>query len=163
MSAPKGGSPLCSSPDYQCKDGRTSADSSPAPGNDRYIVDYLVDEVLQRQPDHVRTFLLTTSVLERLSGSLCDAVTERHDSKAMLETLEHGNLFVVPLDDIREWYRYHRLFADVLQAHLLESRPDDIAAVYWCLPAGATGQTVRSLWRAAPARKLWPPAPGRSL
>jgi LuxR family maltose regulon positive regulatory protein len=99
-------------------------------GNDRYIVDYLVDEVLQRQPDHVRTFLLSTSVLERLNGALCDAVTQRHDSKAMLETLEHGNLFVVPLDDIREWYRYHRLFADVLQAHLLESRPDDIAALH---------------------------------
>ena len=99
-------------------------------GNDRYIVDYLVDEVLQRQPDHVRAFLLSTSVLERLNGSLCDAVTQRHGSKAMLETLEHGNLFVVPLDDIREWYRYHRLFADVLQAHLLESRPDDIAALH---------------------------------
>jgi LuxR family maltose regulon positive regulatory protein len=99
-------------------------------GNDRYIVDYLVDEVLRRQPDHVRTFLLSTSVLERLNGALCDAITERHDGKAMLETLEHGNLFVVPLDDVREWYRYHRLFADVLQAHLIDSRPDDVAALH---------------------------------
>ncbi|HTC70835.1 MAG TPA: hypothetical protein VK662_14790, partial [Acidothermaceae bacterium] len=99
-------------------------------GNDRYIVDYLVDEVLQRQPEHVRDFLLSTSILERLNGSLCDAVTDRHDSKAMLEMLDHANLFVVPLDDVREWYRYHRLFADVLQAHLLETRPADIAALH---------------------------------
>jgi LuxR family maltose regulon positive regulatory protein len=117
-------------------------------GNDRYIVDYLVDEVLQRQPDHVRTFLLSTSVLERLNGALCDAVTERHDSKAMLEILEHGNLFVVPLDDVREWYRYHRLFADVLQAHLLESRPDDIAALHvrasaWYQQNGDISEAIR--------------------
>ena len=117
-------------------------------GNDRYIVDYLVDEVLQRQPDPVRTFLLSTSVLERLNGALCDAVTQRHDSKAMLETLEHGNLFVVPLDDIREWYRYHRLFADVLQAHLLESRPDEIAALHvrasaWYQQDGDTSEAIR--------------------
>jgi LuxR family transcriptional regulator, maltose regulon positive regulatory protein len=117
-------------------------------GNDRYIVDYLVDEVLQRQPDHVRSFLLSTSVLERLNGALCDAVTQRHDSKAMLETLEHGNLFVVPLDDIREWYRYHRLFADVLQAHLLESRPDEIAALHvrasaWYQQNGDSFEAIR--------------------
>jgi LuxR family maltose regulon positive regulatory protein len=117
-------------------------------GNDRYIVDYLVDEVLQRQPDHVRTFLLSTSILERLNGALCDAVMQRHDSKAMLETLEHGNLFVVPLDDIREWYRYHRLFADVLQAHLLESRPDEIAALHvrasaWYQQDGDTSEAIR--------------------
>jgi LuxR family transcriptional regulator, maltose regulon positive regulatory protein len=117
-------------------------------GNDRYIVDYLVDEVLQRQSDRVRTFLLTTSVLERLCGPLCDAVTERHDSRAMLETLDHGNLFVIPLDDIREWYRYHRLFADVLQAHLLESRPDDIAALHvrasaWYQQNGDSSEAIR--------------------
>lgn len=117
-------------------------------GNDRYIVDYLVDEVLQRQPDDVRTFLLSTSVLERLNGSLCDAVTERRDSLTMLETLEHGNLFVVPLDDVREWYRYHRLFADVLQAHLLDSRPDDVAALHvrasvWYQENGDASEAIR--------------------
>jgi LuxR family maltose regulon positive regulatory protein len=117
-------------------------------GNDRYIVDYLVDEVLQRQPVHVRTFLLMTSLLERLNGALCDAVTERHDSKAMLETLEHRNLFVVPLDDVREWYRYHHLFADVLQAHLPESRPDEIAALHvrasaWYQQDGDTSEAIR--------------------
>jgi LuxR family maltose regulon positive regulatory protein len=117
-------------------------------GNDRYIVDYLVDEVLQRQPEHVRAFLLSTSILERLNGSLCDAVTDRHASKAMLETLDHANLFVIPLDDVREWYRYHRLFADVLQAHLLETRPDDIAALHvrasaWHQQRGDVSEAVR--------------------
>jgi LuxR family maltose regulon positive regulatory protein len=87
-------------------------------GNDRYIVDYLVEEVLQRLPDEIRLFLLDTCILERLNGPLCDAVTGRGDSRAMLGALERRNLFVVPLDDHRRWYRYHRLFADVLQAHL---------------------------------------------
>jgi LuxR family maltose regulon positive regulatory protein len=95
-------------------------------GDDRYIVDYLVEEVLQRQPDHVRTFLLRTSLLSRLNGSLCDAVTGQDGGKARLEALDRGNLFLVPLDDRRRWYRYHHLFADVLQAHLLDEQPDDI-------------------------------------
>ncbi len=95
-------------------------------GDDRYVVDYLVEEVLQRQPDRVQTFLLQTSVLGRLSGPLCDAVTGQGGGKAMLELLDHGNLFVVPLDDRRRWYRYHHLFADVLQARLLDERPDRV-------------------------------------
>jgi LuxR family maltose regulon positive regulatory protein len=93
-------------------------------GDDRYIVDYLVEEVLQRQPERVRSFLLETSILGRLNGSLCDAVTSQDDGKTMLESLERGNLFLVPLDDRRRWYRYHQLFADVLRAHLLDERPD---------------------------------------
>ena len=93
-------------------------------GDDRYIVDYLVEEVLQRQPEHVRSFLLQTSILDRLSGPLCDAVTGQDGGKAMLEALERGNLFLVPLDDRRRWYRYHHLFADVLRAHLLDEQPD---------------------------------------
>ncbi|MBE9067645.1 helix-turn-helix transcriptional regulator [Leptolyngbya cf. ectocarpi LEGE 11479] len=86
-------------------------------GNDRYIVDYLLEEVLQRQSEHVRRFLLQTAILERLSGALCDAVTDQADGQAMLETLERGNLFIIPLDNKRQWYRYHHLFADVLLAH----------------------------------------------
>jgi LuxR family transcriptional regulator, maltose regulon positive regulatory protein len=99
-------------------------------GNDRYIVDYLVAEVLQRQPEHVRTFLLQTSILDRLSAPLCDAVTGQERGKAMLATLERGNLFVVPLDDERRWYRYHHLFADVLRAHLLEEQPGQLAQLH---------------------------------
>jgi LuxR family transcriptional regulator, maltose regulon positive regulatory protein len=96
-------------------------------GDDRYIVDYLVEEVLRRQPEHIRAFLLQTSVLDRLSGSLCDAVTGRKDGRGLLEALERGNLFVVPLDDKRHWYRYHHLFADVLRAHAMEEGADQLA------------------------------------
>jgi LuxR family transcriptional regulator, maltose regulon positive regulatory protein len=95
-------------------------------GDDRYVVDYLAEEVLARQPDHVQAFLLQTSILGRLSGPLCDAVTGQGAGKGMLEALDRGNLFVVPLDDRRRWYRYHHLFADVLQARLLDEQADQV-------------------------------------
>ena len=93
-------------------------------GDDRYIVDYLAEEVLQRQSAQVRDFLLQTSLLGRLSGPVCDAVTGGGGGRATLEALDRGNLFVVPLDDRRQWYRYHHLFADVLRARLAEESPD---------------------------------------
>jgi LuxR family maltose regulon positive regulatory protein len=86
-------------------------------------LDYLVEEVLDRQPEGVRSFLLESSVLGPMCAPLCDAVTGRTDGQAMLEILEHSNLFVVPLDDERRWYRYHHLFADVLHHHLRRSQP----------------------------------------
>ena len=92
-------------------------------GDDRHVVDYLVEEVVHRQPEAVRDFLLRTSVLPRLSGPLTDAVTGRTDGRAMLEALDRDNLFLVPLDDQRRWYRYHHLFADMLQARLLDELP----------------------------------------
>ncbi|MGO9082859.1 MAG: BTAD domain-containing putative transcriptional regulator [Streptosporangiaceae bacterium] len=95
-------------------------------GDDRYVVDYLAEEVLARQPDRVQAFLLQTSILGRLSGPLCDAVTGQGGGKAALEALDRGNLFLVPLDDRRQWYRYHHLFADVLQARLLDEQPDQV-------------------------------------
>ena len=95
-------------------------------GDDRYVVDYLVEEVVQRQPDSVQNFLLQTSILGRLSGALCDAVTGQVGGKAMLESLDRGNLFLVPLDDQRRWYRYHHLFADVLRARLVDEQPDQV-------------------------------------
>ena len=95
-------------------------------GDDRYVVDYLAEEVLQRQSDRVQIFLLQTSILGRLSGPLCDAVTGQGDGKAMLEALDRGNLFLVSLDDRRRWYRYHHLFADVLQARLLDEQPGQV-------------------------------------
>jgi LuxR family maltose regulon positive regulatory protein len=95
-------------------------------GDDRYVVDYLAEEVLQRQPEHVQHFLLQTSILGRLSGPLCDAVTGQGGGKAMLAALDRGNLFLVPLDDRRRWYRYHHLFADVLQARLLDEQPGQV-------------------------------------
>ncbi len=99
-------------------------------GDDRYVVDYLLEEVLQRQPDRVQAFLLQTCILGRLSGPLCDAVTGQGGGKAMLEALDRGNLFLVPLDDRRQWYRYHHLFADVLQARLLDEHPDQVPGLH---------------------------------
>ncbi len=95
-------------------------------GDDRYIVDYLVEEVLQRQTEQVRAFLLRTCLLDRLSGPLCDAVTGEGGGRRTLETLDRANLFLVPLDDSRHWYRYHHLFADMLRAHLLDERADEV-------------------------------------
>jgi LuxR family maltose regulon positive regulatory protein len=99
-------------------------------GSNRFVLDYLVEEVLQRQPQRTRSFLLQTAILDKLCGALCDAVTGQKHGKGMLERLERDNLFVVPLDDERQWYRYHHLFADVLQAHLLEDQPDQLPALH---------------------------------
>ncbi len=91
-------------------------------GSHRYIVDYLAEQVLQQQPANVQTFLWETSILDRLSGPLCDAVTGQPQSQQMLEDLERANLFLLPLDDDRHWYRYHRLFADFLRERLRQTR-----------------------------------------
>jgi LuxR family maltose regulon positive regulatory protein len=87
-------------------------------GSHRYVLDYLIDEVFQRQCVGVQDFLLKTSVLDRFTAPLCDAVAERDDSRDVLLNLEHANLFIVPLDQSRQWYRYHRLFADLLRHRL---------------------------------------------
>jgi LuxR family maltose regulon positive regulatory protein len=92
-------------------------------GSNRFVVDYLADEVLAQQSAEVREFLLRTSVLERLTGSLCAAVTGQLDSGALLDRLDRDNLFVVPLDHDRTWFRYHHLFADVLRARLMAGDP----------------------------------------
>jgi LuxR family transcriptional regulator, maltose regulon positive regulatory protein len=99
-------------------------------GDHRYIVDFLVEEVLQRQPESVRSFLLQTSILDRLSGPLCDTVTGQEESSALLSALERGNFFIIPLDDKRHWYRYHHLFAEVLSAHLMEEQPDQVSTLH---------------------------------
>ncbi len=99
-------------------------------GSHRFVLDYLVEEVLQRQPARVRSFLLETSILDRLSEPLCNAMTDQTDGKAMIEALERGNLFVIPLDDQRQWYRYHHLFAEVLQAHLQEAQPNRVSELH---------------------------------
>ncbi|MEO8971460.1 MAG: AAA family ATPase, partial [Ktedonobacteraceae bacterium] len=117
-------------------------------GDHRYIVDYLVEEVLQRQPAPVRSFLLQTSILDRLNGPLCDAVTSQEEGNARLEALERGNFFVVPLDDRRHWYRYHHLFGDVLSAHLLAEQPDQAATLHrrasaWYEQHGSANDAIR--------------------
>ncbi|PYI66404.1 helix-turn-helix transcriptional regulator [Arthrobacter livingstonensis] len=106
-------------------------------GDDRYVVDYLAEEVLRGLPGDVRDFLLQTSILERLGGPLCDAVTGQAGGQATLDALERGNLFLTPLDAHRTWYRYHQLFADVLRARLLDEHRDQLpqlhgrASIWW--------------------------------
>jgi LuxR family maltose regulon positive regulatory protein len=109
-------------------------------GSDRYIQDYLADEVLRQRPKGTKDFLLQTSILNRLSGPLCDAVrfaaaegtavTDQKNSQAILETLEAANLFIVPLDNERRWYRYHHLFADLLRQRLHQQQPDSVAKLH---------------------------------
>ncbi len=99
-------------------------------GSHRFVLDYLADEVLDRQPGQVRTFLLETSVLERLSGELCDVVTGRSGSQAMLHHIEQAGLFLVPLDEVRGWWRYHHLFADLLRARLEQEQPSRVPELH---------------------------------
>jgi LuxR family maltose regulon positive regulatory protein len=99
-------------------------------GSHRFVLDYLVEEVLQRQSDPVRTFVLETSVLQRFNADVCDAVTGRTGSQAMLERVEGAGLFVIPLDDVRGWWRYHHLFADLLQARLAQQLPERPAQLH---------------------------------
>ena len=117
-------------------------------GSHRYVLDYLTGEVLERQDEQVRTFLLETSVLERLSGPLCDAVTGRPGSQAVLEAIERAGLFLVPLDEVRGWWRYHHLFADLLRARLQAEQPGRVAQLHrnaaaWCEEHGLADGAVQ--------------------
>ena len=117
-------------------------------GSHRYVLDYLAEEVLERQSEQVRAFLLTTSVLERLSGELCDAVTGRTGSQALLEQVERAGLFLVPLDEVRGWWRYHHLFADLLRARLQEEQPAQAAQLHhnaaaWYQEHGLADDAIR--------------------
>ncbi len=95
-------------------------------GDDRYILDYLIEEVFQSQPDDVQQFLLQTSILDRLNGTVCDAIVGLDNGREMLRRLERTNLFLFPLDNVREWYRYHHLFADLLRMRLRKLQPERV-------------------------------------
>ena len=117
-------------------------------GSHRYVLDYLAEEVLEGQDQQLRTFLLETSVLDRLSGSLCDAVTGREGSQALLEEAERAGLFVIPLDEVRGWWRYHHLFADLLRARLQQDRPARAAQLHrnaaeWYEDHGLADEAIR--------------------
>jgi LuxR family maltose regulon positive regulatory protein len=106
-------------------------------GSNRYVLDYLTEEVLDRQDPDVRDFLLETSVLDRLSGDLCDAITGRPGGQQLLERVDRAGLFLIPLDEERGWWRYHHLFVDLLRARLKAERPDRVPALHraaaaWC-------------------------------
>jgi LuxR family transcriptional regulator, maltose regulon positive regulatory protein len=116
-------------------------------GGDRHVADYLLADVLERQPPELREFLLRTSVLERLSGPLGDAVLETRGSAGRLRQLERSSLFVVPLDDHREWYRYHQLFADLLRLQLGAREPELVPVLHrraaaWHRQAGNVDEAI---------------------
>jgi LuxR family transcriptional regulator, maltose regulon positive regulatory protein len=116
-------------------------------GDNRHVADYLAAEVLERQPEEIRRFLLRTSILERLSGPLCDAVLEAEGSAGLLGELERSNLFLVPLDDRREWYRYHHLFAQLLRLELAGREPELLATLHrraaaWHRQAGNLDEAI---------------------
>jgi LuxR family maltose regulon positive regulatory protein len=122
-------------------------------GSHRFVLDYLVQEVLEQQPESVQTFLLHTSILDRLTGPLCDALLlgdgKQPSSAAMLEMLDRANLFIIPLDDERRWYRYHHLFADLLRRRLRQSSAPSAFSLS-SSPTGETeGRTVAELHRRA--------------
>ena len=116
-------------------------------GSHRFVLDYLVEEVLDQQPAEVQEFLLKTSLLDRLSAPLCDAVVGGSDGESTLNWLERANLFVVPLDGERRWYRYHRLFADLLQSRLQRTQPDLAPVLHqraslWCEQNGLQDEAI---------------------
>ena len=125
-------------------------------GDHRHIANVLVEEVLHRQTQEVQDFLLRTSILERMCGPLCDAVTGGRRSAAVLEELERGHLFIVRLDERREWYRYHHLFADVLRARLIRNDPAlvqdlHVHASEWYEANGFIPESVRHALRSGDA------------
>jgi len=127
-------------------------------GDHRYIVDYLIEEVLLRQSECVRSFLLQTSILERLNGALCDAVTGQTECNVLLETLEHGNFFVIPLDDRNHWFRYHHLFGDVLRMRLITEQPEQIPVLHrrasmWYEQNGSLPDAIRHAMAAEDFRR----------
>jgi LuxR family maltose regulon positive regulatory protein len=134
--------------------------------SNRFILDYLVEEVLGRQRPEVQAFLLETSILERLTASLCDAVREgakaKEEAKSaqeILEALERANLFVIPLDDERRWYRYHHLFADLLLTRLKQTRPDLVSILHlrasrWYEESGLIAEAVEHALAAGDVEQL---------
>ena len=117
-------------------------------GSNRHVLHYLADEVYDRQPEEVRAFLLSTSLLNRFCAELCDAVTERGDAARILSALDRDNVFVVALDDDGHWFRYHHLFADLLRTRLSKEDPDRAALIHerasrWLQSVGEPGEAVR--------------------
>ncbi len=147
--APKAGSPGCNWRRSPCRGARTwpgSSGRSPATTATSWTI--WSKRCCSASPPDVRDFLLHTAILERLSGPLCDAVTGQVGGIARLEALERGNLFLVPLDDRRHWYRYQHLFADVLRAHLLAEQPERVPDLHrrasaWYERRGESPEAIR--------------------
>ncbi len=122
-------------------------------GSHRFVLDYLVEEVLEQQTKGVQNFLLRTAILDRLTGSLCDALNGQEDGQAILEMLEHANLFIVALDDERRWYRYHHLFSDLLRQRLQQTQAEQIPQLHlsasaWYEQQGLWADAIRHAFAA---------------
>jgi LuxR family maltose regulon positive regulatory protein len=122
-------------------------------GSNRFVLDYLIEEVLEQQPESVQNFLLTTSILDRMTASLCDALTGETNGQETLEQLDHTNLFIVPLDEERRWYRYHHLFADLLRQRLKQTIPEQLPILHrkaseWFEQNEFTAQAIEHALRA---------------
>jgi LuxR family maltose regulon positive regulatory protein len=117
-------------------------------GSDRYILDYLVEEVLEGQPEDIQNFLLQTSIIAKFNALLCNAITKTQNSQEILEQFERGNLFILPLDNERVWYRYHQLFADLLQKRLEQEQPENVPELHdrasrWFEDRGLIGDAIQ--------------------
>lgn len=122
-------------------------------GNNRLVLDYLIEEVVTQQPDEIQSFLLKTSILNRLSGPLCNTVTEEESGQKILEMLERSNLFIIPLDNERLWYRYHHLFSDLLRQMLYRTAKDKLNSLHqkageWYTRNGLPDQAIEHFFKA---------------
>ena len=125
-------------------------------GSHKFVLDYLTEEVLDRQPEPLREFLLETSLLDRLCGPLCDAVTGRTDSQKLLEAVERANLFLMPLDEVRGWWRFHQLFADLLRTRTQQADPERTIRLHrnaatWCEQHRLVDEAIRHAMAASDA------------
>ncbi len=123
-------------------------------GSHRLVLDYLIEEVLEQQPERLQNFLLKTSILDRMTASLCDALTGMDDGRKTLEILEHANLFIIPLDEQRDWYRYHHLFADLMKQRLRRTSTEQMPALHlqaseWFYQNGFYDKAIDHALRAA--------------
>lgn len=137
-------------------------------GSHRFVLDYLVEEVLDQQPPCIQDFLLKTSILKRMIAPLCDAVTRGTDSQTILMRLDRANLFLIPLDDERRWYRYHHLFADLLRSRLEQTQIDQAPALHrraseWYAQNGLIAEAVRHMLRVGDLERVADLVEGNAL
>jgi LuxR family maltose regulon positive regulatory protein len=137
-------------------------------GSHRFVLDYLVEEVLDQQPPLIQDFLLKTSILERMTAPLCDAVTEGSESQTILIQLDRTNLFLIPLDDERGWYRYHHLFVDLLRSRMEQTHPDQVPTLHrraseWYAQNGLIAEAVRHMLLAGDVERVADLVEGNAL
>jgi len=132
---------------FQGKDDTTKLIKSFS-GSHRLVLDYLIEEILEQQSDDIQMFMLQTAILNQLNGSLCNALTRQENGQATLEIIEHANLFIIPLDNERHWYRFHHLFADLLRQRLRQTQPEQLSILHiraseWFYQQGLNREAIK--------------------